>query len=71
MFLGAILGLILTSIVAYIASNKLDIEYLSSSLKPLQVAIAIIVGVLVGVIAGAVPAFRAARLDPIEALRAD
>lgn len=70
-FLGAILGLILTSIVAYIASNKLDIEYLSSSLKPLQVAIAIIVGVLVGVIAGAVPAFRAARLDPIEALRAD
>jgi len=38
---------------------------------PWSVAMGVILGISVGVIAGAYPASRAARLDPITALRAE
>lgn len=69
--LGALVGLALTSATAYIASAKLDIEYISSSLNPLQVVLAVFVAVFVGALAGSIPAYRAATINPIDALRAD
>jgi putative ABC transport system permease protein len=40
-----------------------------ASLSPFIVFVALAVSVFVGVVAGMIPAWRGARLDPIEALR--
>ena len=50
----------------YIATSYADIAL---TLAPVWFAVAIAVGVLVGVVAGLYPAWRAARVDPIDALR--
>jgi putative ABC transport system permease protein len=42
-----------------------------AAVAPWSVAMGVILGISVGVIAGAYPASRAARLDPITALRAE
>jgi putative ABC transport system permease protein len=42
-----------------------------AAVAPWSVAVGVILGISVGVIAGAYPASRAARLDPITALRAE
>ncbi len=49
---------------------SVDLSFLSSTIPLSQVLVAVLVAVVVGVMAGIVPAFRAARLDPVEALRA-
>ena len=42
-----------------------------ASLSPGIVAVAILVSLLTGVVAGSLPAWRAARMDPVEALRSE
>ncbi|MGN8214203.1 MULTISPECIES: ABC transporter permease [Halococcus] len=63
---GAIVGLPLGLAVAYGATAYAEVAF-----TPAYVwfAIAVGVGVLVGVVAGLYPAWRAARVDPIDALR--
>lgn len=50
--------------------TSVDLSFLSSTLPLSQVLVAVVVAVVVGILAGIIPAFRAARLDPVEALRA-
>ncbi len=65
--IGGITGLILAKILGYIIS-----AFLIRTIIPWYAAIiAIGVSALVGILAGLFPAWKAARLDPIEALRAD
>jgi len=65
--IGGIIGLILAHLIGFIVSAML-IE----TVIPWYVAvIAIGVSAIVGILAGLYPAWKAARLDPIEALRAD
>lgn len=50
--------------------TTVNLSFLSSTIPPTQIFFAVLVAIVVGVLAGVIPAFRAARLDPVEALRA-
>ncbi|QCS44218.1 ABC transporter permease [Natrinema versiforme] len=64
--IGAILGTGLGLLAGYLGAQYIEIPLV----YPLEyVALAIAVGVLVGILAGLYPAWRAARTDPIDALR--
>jgi putative ABC transport system permease protein len=62
---GGSLGLLL----AYGVSALIDAFLMPARISPGIVVVALLVSVLVGLVSGLIPAYRAARLDPIEALR--
>ena len=62
---GGSLGLLL----AYGVSALINAFLMPASVSPGIVAIALLVSAMVGLVSGLIPAYRAARLDPIEALR--
>jgi putative ABC transport system permease protein len=62
---GGSLGLLL----AYGVSALINAFLMPASVSPGIVAIALLVSAMVGIVSGLIPAYRAARLDPIEALR--
>ncbi|ATW88368.1 putative ABC transport system permease protein [Halohasta litchfieldiae] len=64
--LGSLLGVPLGLVVGFGATRYADVGF---SLAPSWMALAVIVGIVVGVVAGLYPAWRAARVDPIDALR--
>jgi putative ABC transport system permease protein len=63
--LGGTIGIILAAIVTAVINNVL----MPASLSVPILVIAVTVAVSVGVLAGLVPAYRGARLNPVEALR--
>ncbi|NCP64484.1 MAG: FtsX-like permease family protein [Paraglaciecola sp.] len=62
---GGIIGLSIAAAITEVINQTL----LPASLSPGIIITALVVSMLVGVISGFVPAFRGAKLDPIEALR--
>ena len=63
--LGGGIGIALAALVAAI----LNATVMPASLSLPITVIAVLVSLFVGVVAGVAPAFRGARLDPVEALR--
>ncbi len=64
--LGGITGLVLGALVGLLVTTLLDWAYF---LSPLWIMIGLVMSIGTGLAAGMYPAWKAARLDPIEALR--
>jgi putative ABC transport system permease protein len=62
--LGGLLGLALASSVSFALKKVLPV-----SMSPETVVLALSMSVLTGIVAGFVPAYRAARMNPVDALR--
>ncbi len=63
---GAVLGLIVGWLVSTLIRSATPIE---SSIPPMAVVAALVASCFTGILFGMIPAARAARLDPVEALR--
>lgn len=66
---GGLAGLLL--VVVLVGGGKLAVPGLPLALQPFYLAVAWLLSTVVGLLAGIVPAWRASRLDPIEALRSE
>ena len=69
--LGGVIGIIVGALISYLVSvllKHLGYDW-AFVISPLSVLLAVGVSILTGVIFGLYPAFKAAKLDPIEALR--
>jgi putative ABC transport system permease protein len=65
--IGGIIGLVIAELIGFVVSRM----FLQTVIPWYAVVISIGVSALVGILAGLFPAWKAARLDPIEALRAE
>ncbi len=65
--IGGLVGLFLVGGVLAIVAKAVDF---SMSLSMYNVLVGVVTSVIVGVISGTIPAFLAAKLDPVEAIRA-
>jgi len=63
---GAIVGLIVGGAVTLLIRSLTPID---ASTPPIAIGLALACSALAGVVFGMLPAFRASRLDPVEALR--
>ncbi|WP_438961418.1 ABC transporter permease [Nonlabens sp.] len=63
---GSILGILLGLLIGYIVSNVLEVEF---SMPWMPVILATIISIIIAIFSGVIPAIKAAKLDPIEALR--
>ena len=63
---GASIGLVLGSVVAFLVNKFTPIP---ASTPPMAIAAALGVSAVTGIVFGMLPAARASRLDPVEALR--
>ena len=62
---GGVIGIVLASLLTLVINAAL----MPASISLPILVVAVVVSIAVGVLAGVVPAYRGARLDPIEALR--
>ncbi|WP_035778623.1 ABC transporter permease [Butyrivibrio sp. MC2013] len=67
-FTGGIIGIILGLTLSYTICTLIDFEFV---VNPLLVAVVVVISTSIGLFFGIYPARRAARLDPIEALRTE
>jgi putative ABC transport system permease protein len=62
---GGIVGVAISALITAVINATL----MPASLSPFIILVALVVSVFTGVVSGMIPAWRGAKLDPIEALR--
>jgi putative ABC transport system permease protein len=67
--LGAVIAFVLCAVVMFGITRMEWASFLSPYIPPNLLLIATVVSIVVGVLAGMIPAMRASKLDPVEALR--
>ena len=70
-FIGVLLGSGLMSLVGAIMSKTKNAVFVNPSVDAWAVIVATLILIVIGVVAGAIPAYRAMRIKPIEAMNAD
>lgn len=65
-FLGAIVGLLLVYIMCHFATEASGMDF---KLSTINVVIAFTISFVLGILAGIIPAYLAANMDPVEAIR--
>ncbi|MBI3510568.1 MAG: ABC transporter permease [Bacteroidetes bacterium] len=66
--LGGFIGLILDYVLVLIANKTLDYGFILSTAN---ISLGITISILIGIISGFIPAYSAAQLDPVEAIRSN
>lgn len=66
--LGGTIGLILDAILVFVANRMLDFGFILSAGN---ISLGITISILIGIISGFIPAYSAAQLDPVEAIRSN
>ncbi|HLG02801.1 MAG TPA: ABC transporter permease [Bacteroidia bacterium] len=66
--LGGIIGLLLDGLMVYTANQFIDFGFV---LSLENISLGITISVLIGIISGFIPAYSAAQLDPVEAIRSN
>jgi putative ABC transport system permease protein len=67
--LGAVIAFVICAVVMFGITRMEWASFLSPYIPPNLLLIATVVSIFVGVLAGMIPAMRASKLDPVEALR--
>ena len=64
--MGAVVGLVLVYILCHFATEASGMDF---KLSTVNVAIAFTISFILGILAGIIPAYLAATMDPVEAIR--
>jgi putative ABC transport system permease protein len=68
-FLGALIAFVLCSLIMFGVTRMDWATFLTPYIPPQLLLIAVVVSIVVGIFSGMIPAIRASKLDPVEALR--
>ena len=69
-FVGAMIAFVLCSVITFsVVQFYPEADFLTPYVPPTLVLIAAIVSIVVGIVAGLIPSMRAARMNPVDALR--
>ena len=70
-FIGVLMGSGVVSLIGMFTANATELVLVNPSVDVWAVVVATLILIVIGVIAGAIPAYRAMRIKPIEAMNAD
>jgi putative ABC transport system permease protein len=70
-FIGVLLGSGVVSLIGAIMSKTKNAVFVNPSVDAWAIIVATLILIVIGVVAGAIPAYRAMRIKPIEAMNAD